>query len=295
MKRGSILVLIAALPVATFAAEVNERIDAAANGQVVVRNVTGDIVVTGWDQNAVQVTGEIADSAERLDVRRDGDRIVVDVVYPENWQGNRDSAGDTDLAISVPRGSELDVETVSADIRVSGVDGEQRLVSVNGDIDLNDLAAEAQIESVGGDIRVTGRGATSRTSANAVSGDIGLDGVSGEISIGAVSGDIRIVGGLITRAVVESVSGDVNFRGQLAADARFRATSTSGDIRLSFAGDAAAEYNLSSFSGDIDNCFGPSAQQSRVGPPNTAITFTEGNSGARVDVSTMSGDIDLCQ
>lgn len=294
MKHGRIIGLIAALPAVTFAAEVDERIEAAANGQVTVRNLAGDIVIEGWDENAVQVSGEISDSAESLDVRRDGDRVVVEVVYPENWQGSRNSGFDTDLSIRLPRGSELDVETISADIRVSGVDGEQRLVSVNGDIELNDLAAEASIESVGGDIRVTGRGATARTSANAVSGDIGLDGVSGEISVGAVSGDIRIVAGLISRAEVESVSGDVNVRVELETDARFRATSTSGDIRLSFSGDAAAEYNLSSFSGDIDNCFGPSAQQSRGGPPSTALTFTEGNSDARVDVSTMSGDIDLC-
>ena len=295
MKCGSIFVLMAALPISAFAADVDERIDAAANGQVIIRNMTGDIVIAGWDQNAVQVSGEISDRAERLDVHREGDRVVVEVVYPDNWQGDQASAGDTDLAISVPRGSDLDVETISADLSVSGVAGEQRLVSVNGDIDLNDLAAEARIESVGGDIRVTGRGAASRTSANAVSGDIGLQGISGEVTVGAVSGDIRIDAGLISRAEVESVSGDVNFSGELGSDARVRATSTSGDIRLSFSGNAAAEYNLSSFSGEIDNCFGPSVQQSRVGPPTSAVTFTEGNSDARVDVSTMSGDIDLCR
>jgi DUF4097 and DUF4098 domain-containing protein YvlB len=295
MKSVCIFVLVSALPAATLAATVDERIEADSDGQVIVRNMTGDIVVSGWDQNAVRVTGEISDQAEGLDVHREGNRVVVEVIFPESWQGDERQGGDTDLRISVPRDSELDVETVSADVSVSGVAGEQRLISTSGDIDAEDILAEARFETVSGDIRVTGQNAVARTSANAVSGDIGLNGMSGEISVAAVSGDIRVVGGLIDRAELDSVSGDVDFSAELGADARIRATSTSGDIRLVFAGNAAAEYDLSSFSGDIQNCFGPSARQSRGGPPSSALTFTEGDSDARVDVSTLSGDIEVCR
>lgn len=295
MKSLALFVLIAALPGATLAAAVDERIEADSDGQVTVRNMIGDIVVSGWDENAVYVTGEISDEAESLDVRREGNRVIVEVIYPDNWRGDEPQSGDTDLRISVPRGSDLDVETISADVSVSGIAGEQHLVSVSGDIDAEDISAEARFETVSGDIRVTGRDAVTRTSANAVSGDVGLDGMSGEISVAVVSGDVRVVGGLIDRAEIESVSGDVNFNAELAADARISATSTSGDIRLVFAGNAAAEYNLSSFSGEIENCFGPSSRQSRIGPPNSALTFTEGDSDARVEVSTMSGDIELCR
>jgi len=295
MKLVCIFVLVAAFPAAALAAAVDERIESDSDGVVVVRNMTGDIVVSGWDENAVYVTGEISDQAERLDVQRNGNRVVVEVIYPDNWSGDERSSGDTDLQINVPRNSELDVETVSADVSVSGVTGEQRLVSVSGDLDAEDILAEAHFETVSGDIRVTGQNAVARTSADAVSGDIGLNGMSGEINVAVVSGDVRVVGGLIDRAEIESVSGDVNFSAELGPAARIRATSTSGDIRLTFTGNAAAQYDISSFSGDIQNCFGPTSRQSRGGPPNSVLTFSEGNSDARVEVSTMTGDIDLCR
>lgn len=295
MNTGRIIVMLVCLPAVALAAPVDERIDAAPNGQVEVRNISGDIVVSGWDQNTVYVTGDISDDAERLDVRREGDRVVVEVIYPEDWQRNRDFGDDTDLIISIPRASSLDVETVSADVAVARVEGEQALRSVSGDIVTDSVAAETRVRSVSGDIRVTGRDAVTRTSANVVSGDVSLNRISGEITVASVSGDIDIVSDQIERAELESVSGDVSLRGGLGASARVRAISTSGDVELFLRGDVAAEYNLSSFSGEIENCFGPAAPRSNRGPSNSTLRFTEGNSSASVEVSTMSGDIELCR
>lgn len=294
MNMRRFLVLLAGAPAVVLAEPVDERIDADPNGQVEVRNISGDIVVSGWDTDAVQVTGEISDQAERLDVRREGDRIIVEVVYPDNWRGGRDSGDDTDLAISAPRGSSLTVETVSADVSVSGIEGEQTVSTVSGDVVTQTFGAEARVESVSGDVQVAGRDVATRTSASAVSGDVELNRISGEIEAQSVSGDIEISAGLIERAEIQSVSGDVSLSGELADNARVRANSTSGDVELSLRGDAAADYNLTSFSGDIDNCFGPRSVQPERGPGST-LRFTEGSSSASVEVSTMSGDIGLCR
>lgn len=295
MNTGRIFALLAGFPVMALAAPVDERIDATPNGAVEVRNLSGDIVVSGWDQEAVHVIGEISENAERLDVRREGDRVIVEVVYPENQQNRRRSVDDTDLIISIPRASSLNIETVSADISVSDVAGEQTLQSVSGDIATETVAAETRVESVSGDVFINGQDAAARTSANAVSGDVELNRISGEIYVNSVSGDIEIMSRLIERAEIESVSGDVSLQGEVGANARIRANSTSGDVDLSLRGEAAAEYNLTSFSGEIDNCFGPRATRSPAGPPSSALRFSEGSSGARVEVSTMSGDIGLCR
>jgi DUF4097 and DUF4098 domain-containing protein YvlB len=295
MKAGSFLMLLAGFPALVLAEAVDERIDAEATGDVEVRNISGEIVVSGWDNAEVRVTGEISEQAERLDLRREGSRVVVEVVYPENWRGNGNFGDETSLSISVPRGSSLTVETVSADVSVSGVEGEQALSSVSGDVVTETFGAEARFESVSGDVLVNGRDAVSRTSASAVSGDVELNRISGEITVQSVSGDIDIASGIIERAEIQSVSGDVSLSGELAGNARVRANSTSGDVDLMLRGDASADYSLTSFSGDIDNCFGPARTQAVRGQPGSTLRFTEGSSRASVEVSTMSGDIDLCR
>lgn len=294
MKAGKLTVVLLGLPFVALAEPVDERVDAASGGRVEVRNISGDIVVSGWDENAVHVTGDISNEAEGLNVQRDGDRVVVEVVYPDNWRGSNSYGADTDLFISVPRESSLVVETVSADVDVSSVEGEQYLKSVSGDIVTETFAAEARVESVSGDVIVTGTDAVTRTSASAVSGDVELNRISGEVNVESVSGDIEVASRLIERAVLGSVSGDVSLSGELAANARIRANSTSGDVELIFRGDAAADYSLSSFSGEIDNCFGPAVRQSGRGQPGSTLRFTEGSSSASVEISTMSGDIGLC-
>jgi DUF4097 and DUF4098 domain-containing protein YvlB len=295
MNAAKLIAVLAGFPVVVFAAPVDERIDAAPDGEVEVRNVSGDIVISAWDESAVHVTGDISDDAERLDVRREGDRVVVEVIYPEDWRGSDNLGDDTDLVIRAPRGSSLDVETVSADLAVSGIEGEQYLKSVSGDVVAETFTAEVRVQSVSGDVQVTGRDDATRTSASAVSGDVRFNRVSGEIDVESVSGDVEVASGLIERAELQSVSGDVSLQGELAADARVRANSTSGDVELLFRGDGAAEYSLTSFSGEIANCFGPTAARSRQGPSGSALRFTEGSSSASVEITTMSGDIGLCR
>ena len=71
-------------------------------------------------------------------------------------------------------------------------------------------------------------------------------------------------------------------------------TSTSGRVDLLFKGTAAAEYDLASFSGPIDSCFGPPVIQAPNGPQRKQ-RFREGTSNARVHANTMSGGIELCR
>ena len=43
------------------AEEIQKRAQADPRGQVVIVNVAGDVQVTGWDRNEVQVSAELAD------------------------------------------------------------------------------------------------------------------------------------------------------------------------------------------------------------------------------------------
>jgi hypothetical protein len=95
----------------------------------------------------------------------------------------------------------------------------------------------------------------------------------------------------VTRAHFETVSGAVTVSGSLAPGAELEARSVSGSLRFTLNG--AADYDLESFSGSINNCFGPKAQRPEHGP-GSHLSFHEGDGGGRVRLGSQSGSIHLC-
>ena len=99
-------------------------------GQVEISNTTGSVTVSGWTKNEVEVTGDLGDGSERLDLTSSGGITRIKVVLPKKSH----DVGGSDLEIRVPSGSSLSVNTVNADINVTGIRGAQRLQTVNADI-----------------------------------------------------------------------------------------------------------------------------------------------------------------
>jgi DUF4097 and DUF4098 domain-containing protein YvlB len=291
--RGAILVL-APLGAAFAATPVDRQVPADSNGVVEIRNVAGAIEVVGGNRRDVHVTGTLADNVERLDVEADGGRVTVKVVLLENWRSR--SWDGTELTIEVPQGSELRVDAVSASVDVRGVQGEQRLASVSGRIDVQDVASNLNVSSVSGNVSVRGSERDALTRAKSVSGRVDIDGVDGELYADSISGDVNVEAKSVSRVQLSSISGNVTLRSGLRSDSRVEAQTTSGNLRFVILGDAAGEYDLSSFSGNIRNCFGPPAPgPAAVGPPSRQHRFREGTADARVRANTMSGTIDVCK
>jgi hypothetical protein len=55
-----------------------------------------------------------------------------------------------------------------------------------------------------------------------------------------------------------------------------------------------AEFEIESFTGDIENCFGPKVEDRSEYGPGRELHFKEGSGSARVRAQSMSGDIHLC-
>ena len=270
----------------------DRTVDAAAGGTVVVHNVAGSIDVRGWDQASVHVSGTLADDVERIDVRRDGNRVSVDVVMRE---GSRSRSSErTKLTIEAPRASIVEVGTVSASIAARAIEGEQRLSSVSGTIDAEAFAGDVNVSSVSGEVTVHGHGSVAMTRARAISGSVRLTDVAGQVEAQAVSGSIEVAANQLDRATLSSISGRVSLSGVLGGRARVDLTTTSGSLEMMFTGTAAADYDLTTFSGAINPCFGPPVSEPRNGPQRQH-RFREGDSDARVRANSMSGSITLCR
>lgn len=291
MKKLLSLVFGFSLAGSVIAGEVNETIDAAADGQVDVVNIAGSVEVIGWSNNSVKVTGTLGDKVEELILERNGDRVLVKVKVPRNSHGKIAS----ELLIQIPEMSSLDVSAVSADIDVEGVAGEQSLQTVSGDIETETGEHDIAAESVSGDIEIDGDGKDAETSAGTVSGDITLSDLAGAVEAGTVSGDVTIDGVSFDRASAESVNGDIRFKAALRTDGKLVVETVNGDVDIEFTDDVSAQFDIETFNGDINNCFGPEAERTSRYAPGLELSFEVDGGNGRVVVSTLNGDINICK
>ena len=170
------------------AEEIEKRAQADPRGEVVIANVAGDVQVTGWDRNEVQVVADLADERARLDFTSSGGRTTIEVVLPKG----RSYHGSTDLVVRVPRNSSLETNTTSADQTIKDVRGMQRLVSVSGMIQTELYNDEVQVKNVSGEISVRGHNGKGTLRARTVSGDLRLQDIGPEMELDTVTGDMNV-------------------------------------------------------------------------------------------------------
>jgi DUF4097 and DUF4098 domain-containing protein YvlB len=273
-----------------------EKLDAAPDGVVEIGNVAGDIEIRGTDASEVEVVGRLGDDVEEVIFERDGDVIVLRVEVRSNgggWRNGWGGDGSADLEIRVPRMSDVRVEAVSSDVVVSDVDGRLDVESVSGDIEISSGATAIDVTTMSGEVSFEGNGQTADASLASVSGDVVASGLGGELHMSSVSGEVELELGEITRLRAQSTSGDLSARATLAPGARVQMETVSGSAELSIEGDRAGDYSLSTFSGDLDNCFGPEAERRRFSP-GRSVKFREGDGDRDIHLSSMSGSIRVC-
>jgi hypothetical protein len=273
------------------AEEINQSMDAASDGTVSISNVAGMVEVEGWSRNQVEITGDLGDDVDELIFERDGDEIEIKVKTKRRHSHDIDS----DLFIKVPGASSVEIHTVSADIDVADVTGEQSIESVSGDITTEAHDSDLDINSVSGDLEISGDKKSMRSRLSSVSGDVDTENLAGEIDVESVSGDLVVVNGVFDRALLGTVNGDIVFHAQLLDDGRLDVETVNGGVDIEFAGDVSAKFDIETFNGDIRNCFGPKAVRVSEYAPGYELKFTEGGGSGRVTIETLNGDLRLCK
>jgi DUF4097 and DUF4098 domain-containing protein YvlB len=291
MKTYTLTVLGMLIASTALAETVDKSMDADADGIVAISNIAGSVDVEGWSRKEVQVTGELGEDVEELIFERNGNEIEIKV---KTQRGNSRDVS-SDLTIKVPEGSSLEINTVSAEIDVVNVTGEQSLESVSGDIATEAYDSDMDVNSVSGDIDVEGNNRDLRSRLTTVSGNIDADGLAGEVGAESVSGDVTVVGSAFDRAALGTVNGDIVFRGPLRDEGRLDIETVNGGVNVDFAGEVSARFDIETFNGDIRNCFGPEAVKVSKYAPGYELKFTEGDGAGRVTIETLNGDLDLCK
>ena len=281
---GALRLAILAGMVLTFAAggalaqeKVDEKRPASEDGVVEIHNRNGSIEVVGWSRREVAVTGTLGSGAEGLEFSVDSHRTTVRVMVPKDAK----DVGASHLKVQVPEDSQVEVETVGSDIEVGKVVGVLYLQSVGGGILVKDRPWEVNAKSVGGRIEISVAG--SRVKAESVGGQVTLNGTTGEADVSTVSGEILVKGGRFERGRFKTVSGDVRFDGGVARNGVFDFSSHSGSIEMLLPGYINADFRITTFSGEIENAFGPVAYLTEKHTGRKRLAFSTGPEAAPAD------------
>jgi DUF4097 and DUF4098 domain-containing protein YvlB len=284
-------VLLAAAPLAEAAQNLSKRATVAADVTIDVSNVEGRVDVTAWDRNEVELTAMLESDKDTLEFEATERQVRIKVVQPKDHdKGSEDAI----LTLRIPQGARLSAETVSADIIVAGVLGEQRLESVSGEVRTQAYDAPLRLSTVSGDGAISGTGGKAAVTVESVSGLITASGIRGSFDGEVVSGGLTINLAAAERLNARSISGDIDAEAELMPTARVEMETVSGTIGLTMKPPVHAGFDVESFSGDIDNCFGQKARDKNRYGPGSELSFTQGSGGARVSIRSLSGDITIC-
>jgi hypothetical protein len=283
-------VVLASATAMVHAEDFAQTVPAGPSGVVEISNVSGTVEVSGWDRSEIDVKAQFDDEDTKVEVTNEGGRTRIRVRVP------RHSGDDSDvqLQVRVPRASQLEISTVSADVNARDITGEQRVKTVSGNVKTDISAHDVEVKTVSGDLWLRGESKDADLRLSTVSGNIRLERASGEVDAVTVSGDMTIDLRPARSVRLRTTSGSVEYRGKLTKGASFQAESVSGDLDVRLPSEGGFEFELSSFSGDIENCFQLAAEKTSRYGPGSRLSGKRGDGGGEVRMITMSGDIDLC-
>jgi hypothetical protein len=176
------------------------------------------------------------------------------------------------IHLRIPRAVWVAVETVGADVHVSGCAGRQDVTTVTGSVAIDHAQGSVSARTVSGSIAIAGGALTAR--AATTSGRVRVDALRlDSLQLRSVSGRVGVTGRLAAGSDhrIETLSGDIRITtndgllldartvsGRLVADSGARRESRGGTSLL-IVGDGSTEAQVTTVSGDIRLALGDAA------------------------------------
>jgi len=279
------------LGVPTLAAQRSVDIRRAVTPTASVR-ITGafaELRIRGWTKDSVVITGTIP-----VDARFGGGFMSPTAAgspgakfYLETSSGI--PAGK--LELRVPVSARVWAKSGSATIDVEGVTGGLDLNIIGGSVHVAGNPHELTVESMDGAVSVDG--SPSWVRLKTATGDIVFNGGSEDAGLTTVSGTIRVPAGRFDRARIQSVTGAVDFAGDVARGGSLDIDTHGGAIDLRLPRTIAADFDIATVAGTVENALTKRAALPGREGRGQEIGFTAGGGGARIYVRSFKANIRL--
>ena len=158
---GSLLTLLLTAPsYAQVTQDFHRTVPLSANGRISLDNINGNVEITGWDRNEVQIDAVKTASDQqrldeaRIDVNASSDSVEIKTHYPEGRTNNNPAS--VRYQLHVPENARLDrINLVNGSLTVQKVSGGVSANLINGKLRVDDLAGRAELSTVNGGIEAT--------------------------------------------------------------------------------------------------------------------------------------------
>ena len=232
-----------------------------ASGEITIRGVEGGVArVRSLDDRALGDIFDIEIGEGRLELRQK-ERFGLGLKMFRS-----ESA---ELEIVVPHGATVAVDSASADIEVSDLDGVKQVRTASGDVQLRRLAGPLEVQTVSGDIDLEGQAPI-------------------DLALRSVSGDVRVRVPKLRRLDMTTTSGDLWLDAELGGDGPFALRSISGDATI--VGRSGFRVEAETITGDLSSEL-PAKRESMPG----RRVMTVGRPGATLAFRSVSGDLRVVQ
>lgn len=208
------LLLTSCLWAAEEPGRVEKTLDTTPNPRVSLTNLRGNVLVKGWDKTQVHALCTKASSKVEVDIE------------PTPPQGQAERVRFLTHALDAQPNSNADTADYSLDVPMNSI------------LDIRDSQGSVRVEKVQGDVHVS-----------TVSAAVSVVEAVGHLQVESVGGNIEIVHPS-GRVEASSVNGDIRFTSPTSAE--LRGNTSSG--RILYQGDFAprGNYDLATYSGDVD-------------------------------------------
>lgn len=250
-----------------------------AGASMKVFNSTGAVRLIGWSHDSIEVRGDVSPRNAYFAV---GDARGMKVGVNDALPGEPGPHGD--IAIYLPRGTQVSVKTVNGDIEASDVSG--WFYTIAGAVRVSGEAATIEVEDMRGDVDLNAT--VPWVHARGGAGHVTVRGAVQDADVSTISGALDVRGGEIVRGQFASVSGAIHWAGAPAEGAILDFSDHGGAVDLVLPRATTGAFALSTVEGTIANGFvsaRPVSQQQR------SMRFRIGQGGGDVTVRTFKGAI----
>lgn len=227
----------------------------------------GEVEVVGTDKLQVSVSLSEA-PADEIALFAFGDRVEP------SFRGRR-LLRRGKLHVELPRGSRLDLSSLSGDVSV------QKL-------------ADVRVHTLSGDVKLSGVG---KTEVQSISGDVRIDDAAGPVRLHLVSGRATVLtSGAAPQLEFYSTSGSLEWGGACARDCHLSAETVSGEVRLAVDPKSSFELSYTSHSGELRDELGLAIKRAPTRKHGMASGWMEASFGKGegvIEADAFSGNLVL--
>jgi hypothetical protein len=244
-----------------------------------------EVRVIGWDRDSVVVSAAVGAGA-----RADGGVTASGASakwFIETPQGV--AAEPARLELRVPTRSRVWVKLGAGEVEVTGMRGAIDVNIVSGSITVTGDLRELNAETMDGAITVNGRADWLR--GKTAGGTITISGGGEDVGLTSVSGDVVLRGGPVTRARIETVTGNVVAGMGLERGGQLTIDTHSGRVELRLAPKSGADIDVVTVSGTVTNRLTAARPIPGMGARGQELGTSVAGGGRSITIRTFKGPV----